>query len=53
MPMFKNDNAISKLRVPHHDEGFFFHNLCSWALSLITTDRNKLEKPTQHLSLQS
>lgn len=42
MPMFKNDNAMSyQTQGPHH-EGFFFHNLCSWALSLITTDRINL-----------
>ncbi len=43
--MFKNDNAMSnRTPSPPHHEGFilFFHNLCSWALSLITTDRINL-----------
>lgn len=37
-----NDNAMShQTQSPRH-EGFLFHNLCSWALSLITTDRINL-----------
>lgn len=38
MLMFKNDNVVSY----QIHEGFFFHNLCFWALSLITTDQINL-----------
>lgn len=39
MPMFKNDNVVS---YQIHKGFFFFHNLCFWALSLITTDQINL-----------
>lgn len=33
---------ICHIKIPHHEGFFVFHNLCSWALSLITTDRINL-----------
>lgn len=41
MPMLKII-MICHIKIPHHEGFFVFHNLCSWALSLITTDRINL-----------